>query len=223
MLRVIGRAHQAARDCGPVTRDLASIQFWLDNDPDAYRYLCDDGFISYQWRPGNETLFADWMAAASPGTQRALLGLLAAHSSTAGAVEFRTSPDSPLWWLLRERDAQLTQRSMWMLRVVDAQSAIAGRGLCGGVAGVVRLNVLDARPGAGGTWELAVSGGKGTLERAEPDPAAVTVGARGLAALYAGTPVATLRHAGLATGGNAEDDAFLTAAFAGTAYMLDDF
>jgi predicted acetyltransferase len=221
--RVLGRAHQAARDCGPVTRDLASIQFWLQDNLGGYRYLGDDGFISYQWQPGNERLFVDSMAAASPGTQRALLALLAGHSSTADAIEIRISPDSPLWWLLRERDAQLIKRSMWMLRVVDAQAAIASRGFRGGVAGVVSLNVADALPGTGGPWELAIGDGQGKLERAEPDPAALTVGARGLAALYAGTPVATLRLAGLAIGGSAEDDAFLTAAFACSSYMLDDF
>jgi predicted acetyltransferase len=221
--RVLGLAHQAARDCGPVTRDLASIRFWLDNDDDAYRYRCDDGFISYQWRPGSERLFVDWMAAASPGTQRALLALLAGHSSTADSIEIRTSPDSPLWWLLRERDAELTKRSMWMLRLVDAQAAIASRGFSDGVTGVVLVNVVDALPGTGGPWELVVNDGQGRLERTEAEPGALTVGARGLAALYAGTPVATLRLAGLATGGNAEDDAFLTAAFAGSAYMLDDF
>jgi predicted acetyltransferase len=221
--RVLRHAHQAARDCGPVIRDLASIQDWLEGSRDAYRYLCDDGFISYQWQPGNERLFVDWMAAASPGTQRALLALLAGHASTAESIEIRTSSDGPLWWLLRERDAELVKRSMWMLRVVDAQAAIASRGFSGGVAGVVSLNVVDALPGTGGPWELTVSGGQGKLERAEPDPAALTVGARGLAALYAGTPVATLRFAGLASGGNAEDDAFLTTAFGCSAYMLDDF
>ena len=51
----------------------------------------------------------------------------------------------------------------------------------------------------------------------------LTLGARGLAALYAGTPVTTLRQAGLAVGGSPEQDAVLDAAFAGTAYMLDAF
>ncbi len=46
---------------------------------------------------------------------------------------------------------------------------------------------------------------------------------RGLAALYAGTPLVTLRQAGLAAGGTAADDAALDAAFAATPYMLDSF
>lgn len=225
VIAVIGRAHQAARDLGPVTRDLASVQSWLDAGSSAYRYLCDDGFISYQWQPGNGGLFADWMVAASPGAQRALLALLAGHSSTADTIELRTSPDSPLWWLLRERDAKLVKRSMWMLRVVDLQAAITGRGFAGDISEAVRVTVVDdALPERNaGTWELTVFGGAGAVERVGADPDALTVGARGLAALYAGTPVQTLRLAGLAAGGSPADDALLTAAFAGTAYMLDDF
>jgi hypothetical protein len=44
-----------------------------------------------------------------------------------------------------------------------------------------------------------------------------------VAALYAGTPVVTLRQAGLAFGGSPDDDAALDAAFAATPYMLDSF
>jgi hypothetical protein len=52
------------------------------------------------------------------------------------------------------------------------------------------------------------------------------LGARGLAALYAGTPVATLRRAGtliLADGGSQDADAALDGAFAATPFMLDGF
>ena len=63
-----------------------------------------------------------------------------------------------------------------------------------------------------------------------PPPAAspdgqtpLALGPRGLAALYAGTPVATLRRAGLADGGSPDADAALDAAFAATPFMLDGF
>jgi Acetyltransferase (GNAT) domain len=48
------------------------------------------------------------------------------------------------------------------------------------------------------------------------------LGARGLAALYADTPVAALRRASLASGGSPAADA-LDGAFAATPYMLDSF
>jgi hypothetical protein len=56
--------------------------------------------------------------------------------------------------------------------------------------------------------------------------APLALGARGLAALYAETPVATLRRAGtliLADGGSQDADAALDGAFAATPFMLDGF
>lgn len=51
----------------------------------------------------------------------------------------------------------------------------------------------------------------------------VSLGARGFAALYAGTPVQTLRTAGLADGGDPVTDDALDCAFAGTPFLLDYF
>ena len=64
------------------------------------------------------------------------------------------------------------------------------------------------------------------LPRSQQSPAGqapLALGARGLAALYAGTPVATLRRAGLADGGSPDADAALDGAFAATPFMLDGF
>jgi hypothetical protein len=79
-------------------------------------------------------------------------------------------------------------------------------------------------------WRLNVGEGRGGLVR-EDEAVAVgadgggilTLGARGLAALYAGAPVATLRRAGLAAGGDPTADALLDGAFAATPFMLDRF
>ena len=49
------------------------------------------------------------------------------------------------------------------------------------------------------------------------------LGPNGLAALYAGTPVATLRNSGLLTGGTAVDHALLDAAFTARPYLIDSF
>ena len=54
-------------------------------------------------------------------------------------------------------------------------------------------------------------------------PAALTLGPRGFAALYAGTPLATLRRAGLAAGGDPGGDAALDAAFGADPFMLEFF
>jgi predicted acetyltransferase len=225
---VIGRAHESSRDCGPLTWSRDVTAYWLGL-PDVYRYACDDGFISYQWRDGNDAMFIDRAVAASPAATRALWSLLAGHALNTAAFEVCTSPDDPLWWLTRERDVKLTKRSMWMLRVVDVRAAIRGRGFPPGVTVSAALAVIDdGVPSNTGAWELAIDDGKGRLERIADSPgaapaSALTVGARGLAALYAGTPVPTLRHAGLAAGGVPADDAAICAAFTGTSYMLDDF
>jgi predicted acetyltransferase len=223
IISVLSRAHEASRDCGPLTRDVGSIENWLATGDSTYRYISDDAFLAYRWKQGNEVLAADRAVAATPAAERAMWSILAGHSSIADAVQVGTWPGGPISWLLRERDAQLASLGMWMLRIIDAPSAVARRGFGRGVGGSVRMKVEDSLPVNAGAWELTVSGGAGKLERAEAAPGALTVGARGLAALYAGTPVPTLRLAGLAAGGSPADDEFLAAAFPGPAWMLDDF
>jgi predicted acetyltransferase len=224
---VIGRVHEAARDCGPITWDAESVAGWLA-DPDLYAYLCDDGFLIYRWHNGNDALFVEGAEAMSAPTQRAFWAHIGAHASIAEQVYARVGPADAFWWLTRERDAAVERRSLWMLRVIDAPAAIAARGFPAAVSFAVPLAITDeARPANSGRWELTVAGGQGALDRVTsqtvPADAPLTLGARGLAALYAGTPVIVLRQAGLAAGGLPEQDAALDAAFAGRAYMLDAF
>jgi predicted acetyltransferase len=226
VISVIGRVHEAARDCGPITWDEASVRQWL-RDPDLYAYLCDDGFLIYRWHDGNDALFVEGAEAMSGPTLRAFWSQVGSHASIADKVYARVGAADAFWWLTRERDADVTHRSMWMLRVVDAPAAIAARGFCPVMSLSIPLDIADdICPANAGRWELTVAAGKGSLDPITWLPAAGTtlaLGARGLAALYAGTPVATLRQAGLASGGSPEGDAALDAAFGATAYMLDSF
>jgi predicted acetyltransferase len=226
---LLGRVHQAARDCGPITWDAASAAEWLA-DPGLYAYLAEDGVLAYRWHHGNRDLYVERAEAISAGTVRAFWAQLGSHASIAEKVYARTGPASAFWWLTRERDADIERRSRWMLRVVDAPAAVAARGFPAEVSVHVQVRIADgARPANSGRWQLTVAGGAGTLEPLGPDASgglsssALTLGARGLAALYAGTPLATLRQAGLAAGGTPADDAALDAAFAATPYMLDGF
>jgi GNAT superfamily N-acetyltransferase len=238
----IGGAHQAARDAGPLTWDEGPTGQWL-SDPDLYSYLAgDDGYACYGWGgDGHDNLVVERVHAVTGASLRALWSVIASHSSVARTVTALTAPNDPFWWLTAERDATITKRSMWMLRVVDGPAAIAARGFAPAVTVRVPLEVHDqARPANSGRWQLTVADGKGALVpdgpvsaggspgglRAPSGNAAaapLALGARGLAALYAGTPVGTLRLSGLASGGNPDDDVALDAAFAATAYMLDDF
>lgn len=241
---IIGRTHEAARDCGPFTWDTGRTTRWLARD-DMYAYLTGDGdgFAAYSWDDTGHDLFVERVHGVSAETLRALWSVIASHGSFARTVRALVAPADPLWWLTRERDVTVTKRTMWMLRVVDATAAIDARGFPAGVSVTVPLVINDhARPANSGHWELTVSEGKGIFipngpgilgtasypaPRAEPGGVAtrgaLTLGARGLAALYAGTPVAALRLAGLACGGSPETDASLDAAFAASPYMIDDF
>jgi predicted acetyltransferase len=228
VLGIIGRCHEAARDSGGLTWDEPLIARWLSR-PDMYAYLTGDGFAAYRWADANKTLFVERAQAASPRSMRALWSVIASHGSTVGKIRACVAPNDPFWWLTHERDAAIVKRSMWMLRVVDAPAAIAARGFPPAVTLSVPLVIDDrARRANSGHWQLSVSDGKGVLIPNGPvsspasAPLPLTVGARGLAALYAGTPVSTLRQAGLASGGTA-DAAALDAAFAATPYTLDDF
>ena len=238
VIRVIGESHQDARDSGPVTWDVASAAEWLGR-ADLYTYLAGnaaggnaaggtgvsgDGFAAYEW--AGRDLRVERVHARTPESLRALWSVIASHSANADNVTGLTAPSDPFWWLTRERDATITRRAMWMLRVVDLPAAIAARGFPAGVSLSVPLEIKDtARPGNTGSWQLTVTDGTGTLipNGSVPSPAPLLLGPRGVAALYAGTPLATLRLAGLASGGSREADAALDAAFAAAPYMLDEF
>ena len=110
----------------------------------------------------------------------------------------------------------------WMLRLIDAPAAVAGRGF-GPFGADVDLELVDPQaPWHAGKWRLTVADGRGRLEPG--GSGAVRLGPRGLAAVFTGyAGVAALRSAGLADGDEAAL-ARLVALFAGPApWMLDDF
>ena len=232
---VLARVHGSARDSGPNVRDEQSLRLALGSES-RFGYLAADGLLLYTWREGHDEVFVRLAAAASEQTTRALWGIVGSHCWIAERVRARVGPADPVWWLAREPVAEAVDHDDWMLRVVDPAAAIAARGFPAADGLAVRLRIADtARPANSGLWRLQVGEGRGSLVR-EPEvpvPAAVpggaegdgvlTLGARGLAALYAGTPVATLRRAGLAAGGDETGDALLDGAFAATPFMLDRF
>jgi predicted acetyltransferase len=248
VLAVIGRAHALARDCGPMTYDEATVRRWLTRpgryaDADRYAYLAPDGFLAYRWQRGHDEVLVEQVAAASAGTTRALWRVVASNSSVADTVHAQLGPSDPLWWLLPEQEASIASRRSWMLRLLDAPAAMAARGFPATDLAVPLRITDDLRPANSGLWQLTVRDGTGCLSRFRtgpgdsprpgaslPQPARpaardipLELGARGLAALYAGTPVAALRRAGLASGGSPAADAALDGAFAATSYMLDSF
>jgi predicted acetyltransferase len=238
MTAVAAAAHLAARDAGAITWDEGPARQWLSRE-DLYAYFAGDGdgadgdrpradgFAAYRWANGDSAeLFVERVHATTPQALRALWSVIASNASVTRTVRGWTAPDDPFWWLTQERDATIGYRSMWMLRVIDAPGAIAARGFPPAVSVSVPVELTDqARPANAGSWRLTVANGTGTLIQngGGSSPVPLTLGPRGLAALYAGTPVASLRMAGLAAGGAPAADAALDAAFAATPYMVDDF
>ena len=253
MIACQGELAAAMRACGPVSYDAPRLAFLLE-DPAIYCYLAPDGMIAYRWNRGQDELLVHILVAGSAATTRALWSIAASHASMVGHVRAYVSPADPVTWLVPEPEVQLSRREMWMLRLVDAPAAIAGRGFPEGAAVTVPVHLADPQlPGNAGRWLLEVGGGKGALTRAEPassgtaavgaaaagtaaapaDGAAadgalayggdLRLGPRGLAAMYAGTPLDTLRRTGLATGGTPATDAALDEAFTCTAYMFEYF
>ena len=227
-----------------MTYDEATVRHWLTrpgryDDAGRYAYLAPDGFLAYSWLRGHDELLVDHLSAASAGTTRALWGLAASNSSVAETVRARVGPADPFWWLLREQDAEICERESWMLRLLDAPAAIAARGFPATDLAVPLLITDDLCPANSGLWQLTVRDGTGCLSffrtgpatspgspastRGEAPEPPLALGPRGLAALYAGAPVATLRRAGLASGGSPAADAALDGAFAAAPYMLDSF
>jgi predicted acetyltransferase len=224
VISVVAGANESRRHCGPAA-ELIWLRRWLE-DTRTYTYLAPDGFLAYRW--DGHDIHVDLAIASSAPATRALWRLVAGNGRMAGTFTATVAPSDPFWWLTRERDSEIKWHGMWMLRVVDAPAAIAARGFPPGLSVSVPLIITDpVRPANTGGWQLTVASGKGELipngHVTVSARDAFTLGARGLAALYAGTPAATLRLAGLADGGTPGTDAALDAAFAATTFMYDAF
>ena len=231
VIAVLGAVHAAARDCGPATRDPASVRRWL-GDPDLFGYLAPDGFLGYGWHGDRRhDIMVSVLAASSADTARALWGIVASHASVTRVVHAAVGPSDPVGWLTRERDVSLRRDRQWMLRVLDPAAAIAWRGFPAATRTSAALRLADPDlPGNAGLYTLEVADGEGSLVSGitarggnSPGGEPVAFGPRGFAALYAGVPVATLRAAGLAAGGDRRSDAALDAVFAAQPYLLDYF
>lgn len=235
IVEVKDRIHADLLHCGPNTREPGRLRRWLD-DEDHFAYLAEDGFLSYRWSGDNDEIEVEDLTAASAATTRAFWQILASHGTVAERVRACLAPGDPVSWLIREPSAQLRRREHWMLRLVDAPAAFAARGYPAAASISARLELTDPqRPAQAGRWTLEVSGGNGRLARAGETSSregngagpgaspALRLGPRGLAAMYAGVPLATLRLAGLVAGGDACGDANLDCAFGSQAFMTDYF
>lgn len=222
VLSVVRQVHAATRVCGPYLQEEIEVRNRIENDQ-PFTYLAEDGFLAYRWDGGD--LVVDEIVAGSGETARTLWSVVGSGSSTAATVRASVGPTDPLYWLVGEAVVQPAAEYRWMLRVVDVPTALSGRGYPLGVAAEVVLDVVDQhRPANSGAWRLRVEGGTGQVVRdATAGPAAPRLGPRGLAALFAGMPLTTLRTAGLLSGGDPGHDPVLEAVFTAQPYLTAYF
>ncbi len=207
--------------CGPLELTAVDVRELVE-DPDNLCYLAADGFLAYAW--DGEDLRVERLAAESPETTRALWALVGSGASVVRHVYTYLPADDPVHWLLDGKANLDVRQDRWMLRLLDATAAVAGRGFPAGVSLDVPLTLADPwLEGCAGSFRLRVSDGSGELVTTARSSAALVLGPNGVAALYAGTPMATLRRAGLGAGGMVGDDALLDAAFASRCYLMDSF
>ncbi|MEV0288181.1 MULTISPECIES: GNAT family N-acetyltransferase [unclassified Kribbella] len=222
VLELVGQSHERRRTSGPLVWPLNEVTEWLA-DEDNFAYLAEDGFVVYSW--SGSDLCVDELVAGSEATARALWATVGSGSSIARTVQAYISPNDPVHLLVEHEAEKEVQHQRWMVRLLDAPAAIAARGYAPGAVLEVDLRVEDPDvPANSGDWHLSIADGAGELTSTQASGDVLQLGPRGLAALYAGTPLATLRGSGLARGGATTADAALDAAFASaTPYMLDYF
>lgn len=222
VLRVVDTCYGAARASGPKGYSSAEVTTWLE-DRDVFCYLTEDGVLFYEWEGSD--LRVDLLVAASEASARALWAVVGSGSSIAASVHAYLAPSDAVHLMLPEKAAERVTAVRWMLRLLEVPRAVEGRGFPAGVSVEVPLELTDPLlPANSGSWLLRVRDGAGSLVRQPGSVASrVHLGASGLAAVYAGTPPAVLRVAGLLHGGSPEHDAHLAAAFAATPYLLEYF
>ncbi|WP_283132980.1 GNAT family N-acetyltransferase [Rhizohabitans arisaemae] len=220
VVEVVDRVYERTRPSGPLRWSERDWRLWLAEEED-FAYLAEDGFLLYRW--DGKDLDVDNLVASSAATAQALWGLLGSAASIAKRVTACVEPDDPVFWLLRERTHDEVRQTRWMLRLVDVPAAVAARGFPASVSADLNLAVDDPRrPANTGVWRLRVASGRGTLTPGDgPVAGRLTVG--GMSALYGGVGTATLRRAGLLTGGDGAADDVLDGVFAAKPYMIDYF
>jgi len=146
----------------------------------------------------------------------ALLAFLGSYSTVCKELVFFASPADPLLDVFPELSWKLALLHPWMLRIVDAQAAIAARGFGASHRAQVELDIADdVLANNHGRFTLSVAGGRGTLQRG--GAGRVRLDVRALAALYSGARSAeALAYSG-SLRASGEELALLSSLFAGPA------
>lgn len=198
------RGMRAAREQGVNRFAFVGARAGADVAAVQYRYVPSDGAMY--------DLEVEVLAALDDDAVGAVLGLLAGHGTTAGAVR-TTLPASLLGGHVPElQRTRIVDGWPFMLRLVDVPAAVQARGWPSVVRGRVELVVVDdVLPANAGPHVLEVADGEAALVRGGAGTIRVT--AQDLAMLYAGGDVAALRATGRLTEASPQDLDLLAAAF----------
>lgn len=220
----------ARRANGWVDRPAGRWDWLFDRFRDDHLFVTADGYVAYRAidkppaGPEGFRLLVLELAATAPAAWQALWGLLGRASSVVPTVFYRSGPADPLAGRLDGLEVSVARERVWMLRLVDAQAAIAARGYPEEVRGAVALDVADPScPWNAGPHTLVVDGGRGRLE--PNGTGGVRLGIGALSALFSGwSTTAALAATGLLDGGSERDRGTLDRIFAGpTPWMVDEF
>ena len=227
---------------GPMVQSVATLRGTLERD-ELIAYVVDGGHVLYDL--SEHALTVEELVATTPEAAATLWGVVGSGSSAVPTVHTYLDPRDPVALVLGGLPASDVKQVPWMGRVIDLEAAWQGRGFNPHLSLEVDLLVSDAEaPQNSGRWTLAVSGGRGSATRADgpavrgdggtrlpadftstgsADGEVLHVEARGLSALWCGWSVSRLRQAGLASGGTADADAALDAAFAAHPFITEYF
>lgn len=162
------------------------------------------------------------VVALTRGAARRLLTMFADHRSQVKFVHWEGAPADALLLALAEQCCEVTERLLWMLRIVDVRTALESRGYPEGLEAELQLDVRDdVLAWNNARFTLQVSGGKAKVRRGGRGRLVVDV--RGLAPLYTGhAGAAELQATGYVEGAQRELDA-ATRVFGGPSPWMPDF
>ncbi len=162
--------------------------------------LGEEGYVILSHSPAESPPFdldvVDLVAPTAPAA-RTLLALMASHRSIARKLRWYGAAHDPLLALVAEPRWSVVELQRWMLRIVDLQAALLGRGWAPGAAGELHLRVEDPLLRHNeGAWVLSVADGRAEVERGGRGDLQVSTRSLGplYSGYYGGTALAALGH-----------------------------
>ncbi len=176
--------------------------------------VCGHVVVSHAMADHDSTLLVTDASAEDAGAARRIFALLGGYRSIATRVRWQLQVPGIFQALLPDRRPVVDLQDFWLVRVLDLEKALTARGYNAAVRAQVSLAYVDdTLPEASATVTLAVEGGSGAVNKG--GTAAVSLGPRGMSALFSGFASATeLALRGLLSGPQAEVEK-LDAVFAG--------